>query len=43
MGCKKTWIKCKIFISEFVSDARGQAIKNLGAEVIKVKEIMKNL
>ena len=36
-GAKRLSIKCKIFISEFVSDARGQAMANLGAEVIKVK------
>ncbi len=36
-GAKRLGIKCKIFISEFVSDARGQAMANLGAEVIKVK------
>jgi diaminopropionate ammonia-lyase len=28
-------LKCKIFISEFVSDARGQAMADLGADVIK--------
>jgi len=36
-GAKRLGLKCKIFISEFVSDARGQAMSNLGAEVIKVK------
>ena len=36
-GAKRLGIKCKIFISEFVSDARGQAMANLGADVIKVK------
>ena len=36
-GAKRLGLKCKIFISEFVSDARGQAMANLGAEVIKVK------
>ena len=36
-GAKRLGLKCKIFISEFVSDARGQAMVNLGAEVIKVK------
>ena len=35
-GAKRLGLKCKIFISEFVSDNRGQAMKNLGAEVIKV-------
>ena len=36
-GAKRLGLKCKIFISEFVSDARGQAMAKLGAEVIKVK------
>ena len=36
-GAKRLGLQCKIFISEFVSDARGQAMTNLGAEVIKVK------
>ena len=36
-GARRLGIKCKIFISEFVSDARGQAMADLGAEVIKVK------
>ena len=36
-GAKRLGLKCKIFISEFVSEARGQAMKNLGADVIKVK------
>ena len=36
-GAKRLGLKCKIFISEFVSDARGQAMANLGADVIKVK------
>ena len=36
-GAKRLGLKCKIFISEFVSDARGQAMADLGAEVIKVK------
>ena len=36
-GAKRLGLKCKIFISEFVSDARGKAMANLGAEVIKVK------
>ena len=36
-GAKRLGLKCKIFISEFVSDARGQAMANLGAEVIKVR------
>ena len=36
-GAKRLGIKCKIFISEFVSEARGQAMADLGADVIKVK------
>ena len=36
-GAKRLGLKCKIFISEFVSDARGQAMASLGADVIKVK------
>ena len=36
-GAKRLGLKCKIFISENVSDARGQAMSNLGADVIKVK------
>jgi len=36
-GAKRLGLKCKIFISEFVSDARGQAMTDLGADVIKVK------
>ena len=36
-GARRLGLKCKIFISEFVSDARGQAMVDLGADVIKVK------
>ena len=36
-GAQRLGLKCKIFISEFVSDARGQAMADLGADVIKVK------
>ena len=36
-GARRLGLKCKIFISEFVSKARGQAMANLGADVIKVK------
>ncbi len=36
-GARRLKLKCKIFISEFVSDARGKAMSDLGAEVIKVK------
>ena len=35
-GAKRLELKCKIFISEFVSDARGQAMADVGADVIKV-------
>ena len=36
-GARRLGLKCKIFISEFVSNARGQAMSDLGADVIKVK------
>jgi diaminopropionate ammonia-lyase len=36
-GAKRLGLKCKIFISEFVSEARGKAMESLGAEVVKVK------
>ena len=36
-GAKRLGLKCKIFISEFVSDARGKAMAELGADVVKVK------
>ncbi len=36
-GAKRLGLKCKIFISEFVSDVRGEAMSKLGADVIKVK------
>ena len=36
-GAKRLGIKCKIFISEYVSDARGKAMQELGADVVKVK------
>ena len=36
-GAKRLGLKCKIFISEFVSDARGKAMESLGADVVKVK------
>ena len=35
-AAKRLGLKCKIFISEYVSDARGQAMAALGADVIKV-------
>ena len=36
-GAKRLGLKCKIFISEYVSDARGKAMQELGADVVKVK------
>jgi diaminopropionate ammonia-lyase len=36
-GARRLGLKCKIFISEFVSEARGKAMSELGADVIKVK------
>ncbi len=36
-GAKRLGLKCKIFISENVSDERGKAMQDLGADVIKVK------
>ena len=36
-GAKRLGLKCKIFISEYVSDARGEAMRDLGADVVKVK------
>ena len=36
-GAKRLGLKCKIFISEYVSDARGEAMQDLGADVVKVK------
>tara|TARA_B100000579_G_scaffold342594_1_gene294694 strand:- start:11 stop:1141 length:1131 start_codon:yes stop_codon:yes gene_type:complete len=36
-GAKRLGLKCIIFISEFVSDARAEAMSKLGADVIKVK------
>ena len=36
-GAKRLGLNCKIFISEFVSDVRGRAMSDLGADVIKVK------
>lgn len=36
-GAKRLGLKCKIFISEYVSDARGKAMEDLGANVVKVK------
>ena len=36
-GAKRLGLKCKIFISEFVSEARRKAMESLGADVIRVK------
>ena len=36
-GAKRLGLKCKIFISEYVTDARGKVMSDLGADVIKVK------
>ena len=36
-GARRLGLKCKIFVSENVSEARGQAMADLGADVIKVK------
>ena len=36
-GARKLGLKCKIFISEYVSDARSKAMEDLGAIVVKVK------
>ena len=36
-GAKRLGLKCKIFISEYVSDAIGKSMEKLGADVFKVK------
>jgi len=36
-GANRLGLKCKIFISEYVTDARGKAMETLGADVVKVK------
>ena len=36
-GAQRLGLKCKIFVSEFVSETRAIAMRDLGAEVIKVK------
>ena len=36
-GAKKLELKCKIFISEFVSEFRAEVMRSFGAEVIRVK------
>jgi diaminopropionate ammonia-lyase len=36
-GSKKLGLKCKIFISEYVSEFRAEAMRSFGADVIRVK------
>jgi len=36
-GSKKLGLKCKIFISEYVSEARAEAMRYLGADIIRIK------
>ena len=36
-GSKKLGLRCKIFISEYVSEARAEAMRDFGADVIRVK------
>ena len=36
-GSQRLGVECKIFISEFVSESRAEAMRNLGADVIRVK------
>ncbi len=36
-GAQRLKLKCKIFVSQYVSDTRADEIKKFGAEVIKVK------
>jgi diaminopropionate ammonia-lyase len=36
-GAQRLGLKCKIFISEYVSESRAEAMRNLDAEVIRVK------
>ena len=36
-GAKRLGLKCKIFVSQYVSESRVQEIKKYGAEVIRVK------
>ena len=36
-GAQRLGLKCKIFISEFVSETRAEVMRNLDAEVIRVK------
>ena len=36
-GSKKLGLKCKIFISEYVSETRADAMRDFGADVIRIK------
>ena len=36
-GSKKLGLKCKIFISEYVSESRAEVMRSFGADVIRVK------
>jgi len=36
-GAKRLGLKCKIFISEFVSESRAEAMRGFGADVFRVK------
>tara|TARA_B100000700_G_scaffold317111_1_gene407894 strand:+ start:34 stop:1161 length:1128 start_codon:yes stop_codon:yes gene_type:complete len=36
-GSQKNGLKCKIFISEFVSESRAEVMRSFGADVIRVK------
>ena len=36
-GAKRLGLKCKIFISEFVSESRAEAMRGVGADVFRVK------
>ena len=36
-GSQKNGLKCKIFISEFVSESRAEVMRNFGSDVIRVK------
>ena len=36
-GAKRLGLKCKIFISEFVSESRAEAMRSFGADVFRVK------
>jgi diaminopropionate ammonia-lyase len=36
-GAQRLGVECKIFISEFVSESRAEAMRKLGADVVRVK------